>query len=457
MHSELSRRSTLGLLAGVPAVMRGAARKPNVLFIVSDDLNNALGCYGHPIIKSPNIDRLAEQGVRFDHSYCQFPLCSPSRTSFLSGLRPDTTHIWGNQTRLRQFKKDIVFLPEYLARAGYFTARVGKVAHDRFEDDVKWNISEDARREGEDTPSFQKPGQPRLVGSLHWKPTDNTDEQEPDGSSARRLVEIIEQHKHQSFFIGAGFHKPHEGWSAPKKYFDLYPPEKIPMPDPHREAPPIAVTDHHNPNIPKEKFQQAIAAYYACISFMDAQVGVLLDALDRMKLTDNTMIMLIGDNGYHLGEHGMWRKMSLYEESARVPLIVATPGKKRGAACGRLIEAVDLCPTILEYCGVPVPKNLEGLSLLPLLDNPNRPWKKGAFTMQPRSRDTIGRSVRTERYRYTEWGNENTAELYDHQTDPRENHNLVEDAKSIDTLTEMRKLLHGGWRAALPKGYRRSA
>lgn len=443
------------LLAVAPsATSIQAQRQPqrlNVLFIAIDDLNNALGCYGHPLVKTPNIDRLAARGVKFDRAYVQYPLCNPSRTSFLSGRRPQTTRIYDNQTPPRTALGDTIFLPEHFKQHGYFTARVGKLAHDTFQDAVKWDISEDAKGQ------YLVNGQRWLVGSLSWEATERADADEPDGRTARRIAQLIEENKDRPFFIAAGFHKPHLPFVAPKKYFDLYPLDQIKLPaepaDDRKDIPPIALTrTPADDRMSDEEKRQVIRAYYASVSFVDAQVGFALDALERLKLMDRTVVALLGDHGYHLGEHGgLWRKMTVFEESARAPLIVAAPEKKRGAVSSRLVEFVDLYPTLTQLCGLPAPEGLEGASFAPLLDNPRRAWKRAAFTEVARGQ-TFGRSVRGERYRYTEWGDEKTAELYDHDEDPREFANLAYDPKRAKVVAQMRQLLKEGWRAALPGG-----
>jgi iduronate 2-sulfatase len=456
----ISRREFLSIPLVAPALAQG--RKLNVLFIAVDDLNNRMACYGDSVVKTPNIDRLASRGVRFDHSYCQYPLCNPSRTSLLSGRRPDTTQIFDNNTPPRTtLGERVVFLPEHFKQHGYFTARVGKIAHGRFEDAVKWDISEYAR------PGAGAGRERRAVGKaerdpdgggikLSWTKTANRDEDEPDGHTARRIVEILEQHKEGPFFLGAGFHKPHLPWVAPKKYFDMYPPEKIELPntpaDDRDDIPPIALTRTKGDDLMTElDKKKAVAAYHACTTFMDAQVGFLLNALDRLKLWDRTVVLLFGDHGWHLDDHlGLWRKMTVFEEVARAPLIVAAPGKRSGVGCPRLVEFVDIYPTLTELCGLPAAEGLEGTSFVRLLDDPQRPWKKAAFTQVRRGRGIMGRSVRTDRYRYTEWGGEDVAELYDHENDIHEFRNLVVNPKAPPPRQELREMLRQGWRAALP-------
>ena len=449
----------------------------NVLFIAVDDLNNRIGCYGDPIVKTPNIDRLAARGVRFDHSYCNYPLCNPTRTSLLSGRRPEVTKIFDNTTWPRKYLGDsVVFLPEYFHKFGYFTARVGKVAHGAFEDAVSWDISENragvplGKRTGFETKQEHKANKKLARGKqlgeeggqkLSWRKTNNKDEDEPDGATARRIAQIIEQHKQGPFFIAAGFHKPHLPWVAPRKYFDMYDPTKIPLPatpaDDLDDIPPIALTHTEGTDKMSDLDKQTcIAAYHAATTFTDAQVGVLLDTMDRLRLWDNTVVFFWGDHGWHLDDHLLlWRKMTVFEEAARAPLIVAAPGKRAGVGCPRLVEFVDMYPTLTELCGLPPAEGLEGTSFVPLLSDPQRPWKKAAFTCVARGKGVMGHSVRTERYRYTEWDGEQLAELYDHEKDIHEWTNLafgghLKDPANAKVLEEMKQLLHAGWKAALP-------
>ncbi|MGH9721566.1 MAG: sulfatase [Bryobacteraceae bacterium] len=464
MPLDLTRRQ----FAALPlAAAAQNSRRLNVLMIAVDDLNNRLGCYGDPIVKSPNIDRLASRGVRFDRAYCQYPLCNPSRTSLLSGRRPDTTQVLDNRTPPRTHLGDVAFLPEYFKQHGYFTGRIGKIAHGLYEDAVRWDVSEQSRgrrergavKAAKKAKAETKAGAPPAEGGgglkLEWIATGNADADEPDGNTAVRIVKLMEEKRDRPFFLGAGFHKPHLPWVAPKKYFDMYPAGKIALPKTpatdRDDIPPVALTrTRGDESMSDLERRQAIAAYHACTTFTDAQIGMLLGALDRLKLWDSTVVLFFGDHGWHLNDHlGLWRKMTVFEESARAPLIVAAPGFKPGVASPRLVEFVDFYPTLAELCGLPAPQGLEGTSMVPLLRDPQRKWKSAAFTTVARGRGILGRSVRTGRYRYTEWG-PNTAELYDHERDIHEFTNLANDPKSAKVHEELRQLLQKGWRAALP-------
>ncbi len=464
----------------VPLSLSAADKKLNVLFIVSDDLNCSLGCYGDKLTQSPNVDRLAARGVRFDRAYCNYPVCNASRVSFLSGRRPDTTKVYGNGTNPRvALGADFKFMPEYFHDHGYFTASIGKISHPTFAGSVKWDVQSDAQRgqeEGdEERPTAKAKGKADAKAKLDdaakakrramkaaqaeaasatggdvpfgWQATANEDATEPDGITARRVVELLEQHKDGPFFIAAGFHKPHVPHTAPKKYFELYPADKMPLPkEPEGHAkyiPKIANPAKYYPDLKPDQERAIVQHYHAATTFMDAQVGLLLDTLDRLKLWDNTVVVFLGDHGWHLGEHdGYWAKVSLMEESARAPLIIYAPGKKSNAASARVAEFVDVYPTITELCGLPLPAGVEGTSLAKLLDEPNRPWKKAAFTVVTRP-GGLGRAVRTETHTFILWP-DGSEQLYDHARDPREYENLALDTRVKETANELRQLLKSG-------------
>lgn len=438
-----------------------AGRKLNVLLITSDDLRNSLGCYGSPLVRSPNIDRLASQGVRFDRAYCQYPLCNPSRTSFLTGLRPDTTGVWDNATRFRSNRPGTVTLPQLFRKNGYHVARVGKLFHygvpsqigtSGLDDPESWDEVVNPRgrdKDDEDKITTIKPGS-GFGATLSWLAADGEDAEQTDGRGAEAAVRLLEQNRDRPFFLAMGFYRPHTPYVAPKSYFGLYPLEKISLVDlvGRDGVPPAALTvNPPNYGISTSLQQQAIQAYHASTSFMDAQVGKVIDAVDRLGLRDRTVIVFLSDHGYHLGEHGLWQKMTLFEEAARVPLIIAAPGVKGNQrSTSRLVELVDVYPTLAELCGLTPPADLDGRSLVPLLRDPDQSWNHSALTQVTRKakkQSFKGYSIRTERYRYTEWdGGQRGAQLYDHDNDPRENHNLAAEPAHAATVAEMKRLLH---------------
>jgi uncharacterized sulfatase len=449
-------------------------RRPNVLFIACDDLNNSLGCYGDPLVQSPNIDRLAARGVRFDRAYCQYPLCSPSRTSLMFGLRPDATGIQDNSTNYRTKLPRAASMAQFFRRHGYFAARVGKIFHYNVPDDIG-NAGMDDAKSWESTFNAwgrDKADQPKLInftpqlnigGALTWMIADGGDDEQTDAHICNEAIRVLERPRDRPFFLGVGFYRPHVPCVAPRKWFDLYPLDKITLPpdppDDRKNHPEAAYTvTPPNYGLDADKQKQFRRAYYAAVSYADSQVGRLLDAVDRLKLADNTIIVLWSDHGWHLGEHGLWQKRSLFEESARVPLIVVAPGQKaKGQACGRPVELLDLYPTLADLCGLPVPMELHGTSLRPLLDDPAAPGKKAAYTqvLHGEGKDEFqGRSVRTERWRYSEWDNGwRGAELYDHDNDPHEYRNLIADTGSVLIVKELKELLKGGM--AAPPGFGR--
>jgi iduronate 2-sulfatase len=437
-------------------------RKLNVLLITADDLNTRLGCYGDPLVKSPHIDRLASRGVRFERAYCQYPLCNPSRASFLTGLRPDTIRIYENKTHFRETTPDVVTLPQAFRQAGYFVARVGKLYHygvptqigtDGLDDKESWDLVVNPRgRDKDEEPKVfsLKPGQ--FGGTLSWLASDGDDEQQTDGIGAAEAVELLEQNRDRPFFLAVGFYRPHTPYVSPKKYFEMYPPERIPLPPPDQRtgAPRPAYASSHpeQDRMTDEQRREAIRAYFAAITFMDAQVGRVIDALDRLRLRDNTVVVFLSDHGYHLGEHGLWQKMSIFEGSARVPMIVHLPGAKgNGRPSPRTVELLDLCPTLLDLCGV-IPsgsRKPDGTNLRPLLDDPAARWDEPAYTQVMRGNEQnrfMGRTVRTEKWRYTEWDEGRRGrELYDYESDPGEMKSLANDPARARVVEQMRQLL----------------
>ena len=444
--------------------LHAEVKKPNVLFIAVDDMNNDLGCYEHPLVKSPNIDRLAQRGVRFDRAYCQFPLCSPSRSSVMTGLRPDTTRVFDLQYHFRQGLPDVVTLPQLFGKNGYYAARVGKIYHygnpgqigtSGLDDPASWQ--EFYNPAGRDKTALEqdvirytgKNGGPLGAEMAFLNDKPGKDEEHTDGKVATKAIELLEKHKDAPFFLAVGFYRPHCPWITPGGYFERYSLDSIKLPDiapGFRDSVPAAALASTRPwpylGVTPDQARECKLAYYAAISFVDAQIGRVLDSLDRLGLRENTIIVFWSDHGYHLGEHGLWFKQSCFEESARVPLIIIPPGTKNaGKVCPRTVELVDLYQTIADLAGLAPQKDQQGVSLRPLLENPATEWTRPAFTQVERG-NFPGHSVRTERWRYTEWdfGAKGT-ELYDHDADAQELHNLAADPQHAATVAEMKALL----------------
>ena len=446
---------TMGLL---PKRRAASNCQYNVLFIVVDDLRPLLGCYGHPEIHTPNIDRLAQRGTLFNRAYCQYPLCHPSRTSILTGLRPNTTGVFSNSTGFREQLPNAVTLPQHFKTSGYHTQSVGKVAQnlERQDDTYSWSV-----------PSWTQPSSYDSRSSVpSWRALDVEDDELRDGRTAKRAIEVLEEIQGTQFFLAVGFRKPHLPFYAPKRYYELYNGESLNLPSSAnlpKNAP--SITDgnfegfRNFQDVPDEgtlsdaKTLELIRAYAASTSFTDAQIGRVLNHLDALRLTENTVIAFVGDHGFHLGEHGQWLKNTLFEVSLRSPLIVSVPGQTyQGVKTDALTELVDIYPTLCDACQIPIPSQLEGISMMPVIEQPTRtrPWKTAAFSQKGRS---TGNSIRTDRYRYTEWGNRgrNGRELYDYHADPNETVNIANLPENSELVTHLSERLRAGWQAAVPE------
>jgi uncharacterized sulfatase len=450
------------VVIGIPLIVAftistQAADRPNVLFIVADDLRDTVGCYGNAVVKTPNIDRLAARGVRFDHAYVQYPVCNASRTSFLTGLRCEQTGVVDNRTFFRSRLPDAVTFPQLLRQNGWYAASFGKIFHvgevpgevrDGWMDLGKsWD---EAKMFGTLPAGREAEGRNMTGGKLpwcRWAATAGSDDDQPDGQTARHAEDAIKKQTAagQPWMLAAGFHRPHDPFISPKKYFDMYPPDSLSIYHDPADATPLrrlsisggAFAEAFQNFADKDR-QEFLRAYYAGVSFMDAQVGRLLDALDEQKLWDNTIVIFIGDHGYHHNERGWWSKNTLFERCCRVPCIVAAPGGKRGAACGALVELVDLYPTVAEYCGTSVPHALAGESLKPLLENPEATGKAAAFTLVARGGGQYGQAVRTKRWRYVQWS-DGSQELYDELSDPQEVHDLSDEPAQANVIKELKR------------------
>jgi len=434
----------------------GATRgKKNVLLIIVEDLKAIMGCYGNPLVQTPNIDRLAQKGMIFDRAYCQFPVCNPSRTSFLTGLRPDATRILDNVVSRTTTVKSQTTLPKCFRDHGYYTVGLGKIfhGHAKHDDPDAWDVSADFRptqqgRQGEGRNLTND-----VVKWCRWLAAEGDDNDQPDGQLAQKAVEILRQPRNKPLFMAVGFHKPHDPFHAPKKYFDLYPLQHLmpPVVPDNRQAD-EKYTIGSQWKLAFDKFtlqdkREFLRSYYACVTFTDAQIGKLLDELDRQNLWADTAVVFIGDHGYTLGEHNWWNKNVLFEDSCRIPMIAVVAGVTiPGVRCNRFVEMVDLYPTFADLCGLTPPANLEGLSFKPLLSQPDTKWKQAAFTQVKRG-ETMGKSIRTRRWRYTEWRqgqNRIGTELYDHVSDPGEYRNLSELPDFADVCKNLTLLLKNG-------------
>jgi arylsulfatase A-like enzyme len=457
----------LCLFAFAPA----EAAKPNVLLIISDDLAATLGCYGFPQAKTPNLDALASRGVRFERAYCQFPHCNPSRSSMLTGMRPTTTRVTNNEDNLYNNIPGVLTLPHHFRLNGYATARCGKIFHlgvpkgdESMDDPQAWDFGTPFKTELPYPP--KRESEVKVTAGkkqgLPWQEIPCEDDILCDGFFAKTAIDWLERRDaSRPFFLAIGFHRPHLPLVAPARYYDLHPLDTITLPESPADDEADIPLPARNGAVPgyalsatPDQRRAAIRAYLAAVSFMDAQAGRVVDALKRMGLQENTIIIFTGDHGWHLGEHGLWHKRSLFEESARVPFIVSAPGLKgSGQRSASLVELLDVFPTLCDLCGVPAPPQLQGNSLRPLLDNPTATLHEAAFTQARRGENAEfwGRSVRTTRWRCTEWDEgRNGIELYDHDADPHEYHNLATDPQHAQVLKKLRAMLKSQLPPILP-------
>jgi iduronate 2-sulfatase len=439
-----------------------SSKPKNVLFIAVDDLRVELGCYGQEHVLSPNIDKLASQGALFERAYCQQTVCNPSRASLLTGKSPDQLQVWDLPTHFRVHSPDVVTLPQLFKRHGYHTQCVGKIFHNWRQDEwkgdpVSWSVPSSLHynSHGNDKPQVEGVLPPDLasgVGGTECR--DVPDEAYFDGRVAVLASRVLREcaARKRPFFLAVGFWKPHTPFNAPKKYWDLYEREEIPLPDhltPPRAVPNLAMTSaRYRGGENSESLKEMHHGHLAAISYLDHQVGRLLTTLDELSLRDETVIVFFSDHGLHLGEHGLTRKTTVFELDAHVPMIIATPENTGGKRISGFAELLDLFPTLTELCGITNPDGLAGTSLVPLLKDPSRVTRRFALTQTPRPNYPRGKrpvhmgySIRTDDWRYTEWRNFQTdqvvsRELYDHSSDPRETENLA-GSRSDETSTKM--------------------
>jgi len=457
-----------------------AATKPNILFIAADDLSCALGCYGDPIAQTPHLDRLAATGVTFLNAYNQLPLCNATRASVMTGLRPDTIKVYDLDRHFRDEVPDAVTLSQQFMKNGWWAGRVGKIYHynvpasigtDGFDDPPSWQktVNPIGRDKTDEHLVFNAEPHRKISAALSWLAADGKDEEQTDGMIATEAIKLMEEKKGEPFFVAAGFFRPHTPFVAPKKYFDMYPLEEMRLPfapSDDRDDIPTAAFAHNCPiphyGLDELTCRKAMQAYYACVSFVDAQVGRMLDALDRLDLTDNTIVVFWSDHGYHLGEHnGIWQKRTLFEQGARAPLIIRNPmSRGNGQACRRIVEFIDIYPTLTHLAGIKTPKQIEGRSLVPLLEKPVSEWNSFAITQVLRPADNrleapvMGRSIRTERWRYSDWAEgKQGEELYDHLADPLEFNNLADNAtkENLRIIKTLRTILEKKASGLIPK------
>ncbi len=525
--------ATIGCACPLPA-----AERPNILFIAVDDLRPELGCYGSPIAVTPNLDALAADGRLFNRAYCQQAICRPSRASLMTGTRPETTGLFHNDVSLRELQPEILTLPEHFIANGYQAAYVGKIFHNGDTDEnrswnreaAKWLGPEIKRPNGpyrlpenvklrnenfkEMSAKYGESAKRGLASGPAYESADVPDHAYVDGYNTLRAIKTMQQmaNDDQPFFLAMGYHLPHLNWCAPQKYWDLYDPTKIPLIEDGVAPVAGAAMGLHasfelrtRSNIPKDgPIEPDLArtlkhAYLASTSYVDAQIGLLLEALNQAGLRENTIIVVWGDHGWHLGDMGVWGKATNYEIATRVPLMIWTPQlQSRGAKTDALVELVDLFPTLCDLARVPKPNHLEGHSFLPLLDHPDRQWKTAVFSqypnpalrewaanpLSPEMRETwfgpliknveqriiaqqgdrwdrelfeqhlMGYTMRTDRYRLVVWRDHRDpqaepifVELFDHQMDPQETKNIA--SENPELVRELTTQLNAGWRNAL--------
>jgi len=448
-----------GLLTGADAA---ANVQPNVLLVIADDLNNDIGAYGHAVMETPNIDRLARRGVLFDRAYAQYPQCNQSRSSFLTGRYPDQTGVLSLKERVRDALPDVVTLPQHFRNNGYFTARVGKIFHqgvpdeigsDGLDDPASWDLSINPAgvdvRVNERIVTIVPPDadRRRFGGTLSWLRLDG-DEAHTDELGAAEAIHILDRYHPRRtgkpLFLALGFYRPHTPYVAPGRWYDRYPPDRVTLaqvPPGDREGKPIAALADRpwQAEMSERQQREAIQGYHASVSFIDEQLGKVLDELERQGLAEDTLVVFMSDHGYQLGSHGLWQKRDLYENSVRTPLVLVAPGQlNAGSRSDVLVELVDLYPTLVALAGLPDPESpLEGRDLVKILAGRETPrasalsqsWSAAQWTRPEwRGRQIMGYTIRTDHYRYTEWGGgAEGIELYDYREDPKEYRNLAND------------------------------
>ncbi len=411
------------------SVLTATETKPNVLLIVVDDLRDHEMFAGQNKVAMPNLDRLAAQGLKFSHAYCQATFCNPSRTSFITGLRPNTTGVHENKAFFRESKNPAVAqtitLPQHFRQNGYYTASLGKILHGRQMDPLSWDLQINGFPE---TPAGEQGNWVSMTKGVikwcRWRAPDCADDDLDDGQIAAKAIEVLDGERDKPFFLAVGFKKPHDPFVAPKRYFDRYPLNSLRLhvdPTDATPVPPLAIPNNANKRafaaMTDQEQLEFLRCYAACSTYSDAQIGRILDTMDRLKLWENTLVLVWTDHGYHQGERGWWNKTLLFDYDAKVPFIVCLPEMtSRGKVCASVIELIDVFPTVTELAGLTLPAGLEGQSFVPLIQNPVHVWNRVAHTQSGGGRN---RSVCNGRFRYTQWA-DGAVEFYDHKNDPGE-------------------------------------
>jgi arylsulfatase A-like enzyme len=433
---------TLLLIASLLAHAGNADARPNILFIAVDDLNHWVGHLGrNPQVKTPNIDRLAKKGVTFTRAYCAAPVCNPSRTALMSGLRPGTTGVYHNPIDYRPHVLPAQTLNSHFRKHGYFVAGAGKIYHGGGGRLDEWD---DYMRGGGGEPKGKL--EARSVGGIKFGVLDCADNEMGDYKIASWIIAQLERQHDKPFFLACGFHKPHMPWNVPRKYYDSYPLDTIKLPpiqtNDLADLPPEGVSmaramGDHAKILDAGKWKEAIQGYLAAISFLDAQVGRVIDALEKRPLATNTIVCFWGDHGWHLGEKEHWRKFALWEEATRAPFIWVVPGvTKPDGVCARTVDFMSIYPTLCELTGAPIPKHVEGASIKKLLADPGASWNTPAVT----THGFQSHAVRSEKWRYIRYA-EGGEELYDHEKDPYEWSNLAGKAEFASIKGQLARAL----------------
>jgi arylsulfatase A-like enzyme len=460
MNHYLKRRDFLKMMgtslatlsmSGLPACNRSQESKLNVLFIAVDDLNDWIGCLGgHPDVKTPNLDRLAARGVLFTHAYCAAPACNPSRAALMTGIRPSSSGVYLNPQpwRTSPVLKDATTLTQHFMANGYKAMGSGKIYHGAYPDPASWEYywpSQQKNKPDDPVPESTPVNGIPNTGHFDWGPVKNPPEEMGDWQVADWVINQLNQKHQKPFFLACGFFRPHLPWYVPQKYFDMYAPEKITLPNvkeddlddvPERGIKMAGLKDHEKV-IKYNQWRQAVQGYLASITFMDECLGRVLDAFDSCEYKDNTVIILWSDHGWHLGEKLHWRKFALWEEATHNVLMCTAPGiTQAGGRCETPVNLLDIYPTLIDICGLPQRKELEGVSLIPLLKNPDAEWERPSLTTYGRN----NHSVRSKHWRYIRY-EDGSEELYDHDNDELEWTNLAKDPKYQDVILEHAKWL----------------